>query len=173
MQLDGTVNVVGPVTVTVKVALIAALNVPPVTPEIATELPVVGAGAAIVGGGAAANARSAAALPIIQPSGLNRKMPGIKPGIQPNNARKNRTRRWDAYVAWPPGGAEGIALPMRAGEAVAFSGLLVHGSKANRGNAVRHAFYLRYCEPATRMVSLGGKPVLEDGYSWMVSGEAE
>ena len=72
-----------------------------------------------------------------------------------------------------PGGAEGIALPMRAGEAVAFSGLLVHGSKANRGNAVRHAFYLRYCEPATRMVSLGGKPVLEDGYSWMVSGEAE
>ena len=71
-----------------------------------------------------------------------------------------------------PGGEEGTPLPMRAGEAVAFSGLLVHGSKANRGNAPRHAFYLRYCEPQTRMVSLGGKPVLEDGYSWMVSGEA-
>ena len=67
---------------------------------------------------------------------------------------------------------EGIPLPMRAGEAVAFSGLLVHGSKANRGNAVRHAFYLRYCEPHSRMISLGDKPVLEDGYSWMVSGEA-
>ncbi len=74
----------------------------------------------------------------------------------------------------------GVSLPMRAGEAVAFSGLLVHCSKAHRGLHTRHAFYLRYCEPHVRMLGHGGtgtgatngKPVLEDGYSWMVSGEA-
>lgn len=65
----------------------------------------------------------------------------------------------------------GVPLPMRAGEAVAFSGMLVHCSKANCG-PTRHAFYLRYCHPETRMVTHGGRPVLEDGYSWMVSGEA-
>lgn len=65
----------------------------------------------------------------------------------------------------------GIPLPMQAGEAVAFSGMLVHCSKANLG-PTRHAFYLRYCHPETRMLSHGGRPVLEDGYSWMVSGEA-
>ena len=78
----------------------------------------------------------------------------------------------------------GVALPMRAGEAVAFSGLLVHCSKAHRGPHTRHAFYLRYCEPHVRMLRRpgaesctesgmqDGKPVLEDGHSWMVSGEA-
>ncbi len=66
----------------------------------------------------------------------------------------------------------GVPLPMRAGEAVAFSGLLVHCSKAHVGTHTRHAFYLRYCEPHVRMVSEGGRPVLEDGNSWMVSGEA-
>ncbi len=74
----------------------------------------------------------------------------------------------------------GVALPMRAGEAVAFSGLLVHCSKAHRGPHTRHAFYLRYCEPHVRMLghagtragAAEGKPVLDDGYSWMVSGEA-
>lgn len=65
----------------------------------------------------------------------------------------------------------GIPVPMRAGEAIAFSGLLVHCSKANQG-ARRHAFYVRYCEPHARMLSEGGKPVLADGFSWMVSGEA-
>jgi hypothetical protein len=48
----------------------------------------------------------------------------------------------------------------------------VHCSKAHTGTHTRHAFYLRYCEPHVRMVSEGGRPVLEDAHSWMVSGEA-
>lgn len=67
----------------------------------------------------------------------------------------------------------GTPIPMRAGDAIAFSGLLLHCSKAHRGNAPRHAFYTRYCEPTTHMIAPGGgKPVLDDGYSWMVAGEA-
>jgi phytanoyl-CoA hydroxylase len=66
--------------------------------------------------------------------------------------------------------APGVAVPLEAGEAIAFSGLLVHCSRAHRGVTARTGFYLRYCEPHARMLTQGGKPVLEDGYSWMVSG---
>jgi len=69
-------------------------------------------------------------------------------------------------------GGEAIALPLGAGEAVAFSGLTVHGSGPNRTDQPRTGFYVRYCEPHARMLSEGGRPVLEDGHSWMVAGRA-
>jgi len=65
-----------------------------------------------------------------------------------------------------------VALPLRAGEAVAFSGLTLHGSGANRTAEPRPALFVRYCEPHVRMASEGDRPVLEDPHSWMVSGEA-
>ena len=69
----------------------------------------------------------------------------------------------------------GVALPMRAGDAVLFGGLLLHRSLPNATNATRVALYLRYCDPGVVMVGEDGradKPVLEDAYSWMVAGEA-
>ena len=67
---------------------------------------------------------------------------------------------------------EGVSVPMRAGDALLFGGLLMHRSLPNRTDQPRHGMYLRYCTPDVRMLSLGGKPVLEDEYSWMVAGEA-
>jgi ectoine hydroxylase-related dioxygenase (phytanoyl-CoA dioxygenase family) len=67
---------------------------------------------------------------------------------------------------------EPVAVPLRAGEAVAFSGLTVHGSGPNRSDRPRTGFYARYCEPTVRMLGEGGRAVLEDGHSWMVAGEA-
>ncbi len=69
----------------------------------------------------------------------------------------------------------GVALPMRAGDAVLFGGLLLHRSLPNLTDTARVALYLRYCDPGVVMVGEGGsadKPVLEDAYSWMVAGEA-
>ena len=37
----------------------------------------------------------------------------------------------------------------------------------------RTGFYVRYCEPHVRMMGEGGRPVLEDGHSWMVAGSAD
>ena len=68
---------------------------------------------------------------------------------------------------------DAVAVPLRAGEAVAFSGLTVHGSGPNRSERPRTGFYARYCEPGVRMMSENGRPVLEDPHSWMVAGEAE
>jgi phytanoyl-CoA hydroxylase len=67
----------------------------------------------------------------------------------------------------------GVALPMKAGDAVLFNGLLLHRSLPNRTGTTRVALYLRYCDPSVVMVTHGNRPVLEDGYSWMVAGEAD
>jgi hypothetical protein len=32
---------------------------------------------------------------------------------------------------------------------------------------------VRYCTPDVRMMSEGGRPVLDDPHSWMVAGEAQ
>lgn len=65
-----------------------------------------------------------------------------------------------------------VPVPLAAGEAVAFSGLTLHGSGPNRSPAPRPALFVRYCEPHAVMVSEGGRPVLDDPHSWMVAGEA-
>lgn len=67
---------------------------------------------------------------------------------------------------------DSVAVPMRAGEGLAFTGLTLHGSGPNKSPAVRPAFYVRYCEPHTRMLNEEGRPVLEAPDSWMVAGEA-
>ena len=65
-----------------------------------------------------------------------------------------------------------VPLEMKAGEGVAFSGLLLHGSGDNTTDAERVALFARYCHPEVVMVTDGRKPVLEDAHSWMVRGEA-
>ncbi|MGH0034644.1 MAG: phytanoyl-CoA dioxygenase family protein [Myxococcota bacterium] len=65
-----------------------------------------------------------------------------------------------------------VELALAAGEAVAFSGLTLHGSGPNGGGEERPGLFVRYCEPHTKMLSEGGRPVLEDAHSWMVCGEA-
>ena len=67
--------------------------------------------------------------------------------------------------------ADGVALPMRAGTAALFGSLLLHRSLPNTTATPRVALYLRYCDPTVTMVD-SGRNVLDDGYSWMVAGEA-
>jgi ectoine hydroxylase-related dioxygenase (phytanoyl-CoA dioxygenase family) len=65
----------------------------------------------------------------------------------------------------------GVPLPMNAGTAVLFGGLMLHRSLPNLTSTPRVALYLRYCDPRVVMVN-DNRPVLEDGFSWMVAGEA-
>jgi ectoine hydroxylase-related dioxygenase (phytanoyl-CoA dioxygenase family) len=69
-------------------------------------------------------------------------------------------------------GERAIALPLGAGEGVAFSGMTLHRSGPNRSQAARPSLFVRYCDPRVVMVSEGNRPVLEDPHSWMVAGEA-
>ncbi len=63
-------------------------------------------------------------------------------------------------------------LELPAGHAVAFSGLLLHGSGDNRTERERVALFARYCRPDVVMVTDGERPVLDDPHSWMVRGDA-
>lgn len=65
-----------------------------------------------------------------------------------------------------------VPLPMRAGDAVAFTGQTLHGSGLNRTDRERVGLFVRYCEPTAVMVTEGNRPVLDDPHSWMVAGEA-
>jgi hypothetical protein len=65
-----------------------------------------------------------------------------------------------------------VPVHLAAGEAVIFSGMTLHGSGPNRSDAVRLGMHARYCHPGVRMVLHDNKPVLDDGHSWMVRGEA-
>lgn len=69
-------------------------------------------------------------------------------------------------------GAHAIALPMRAGEGVAFTGMTLHRSGPNHSAAPRPGLFVRYCHPHVRMASEGDRPVLEDPHSWMIAGQA-
>jgi phytanoyl-CoA hydroxylase len=67
---------------------------------------------------------------------------------------------------------EAIPVPLRAGEALAFSGLTLHGSGPNRSGAARPAFYVRYCDPRAVVVNEDSRRALDAPSSWMVAGEA-
>jgi phytanoyl-CoA hydroxylase len=70
------------------------------------------------------------------------------------------------------GHVDTVPLLLAAGEAVAFTGMTLHGSGENRTDDERVALFARYCVPHARMMIEDGKPVLDDGHSWMVRGEA-
>ena len=66
-----------------------------------------------------------------------------------------------------------VSVELAAGEAIAFTGLTLHGSGPNSTDAPRTAFYARYCSPHVQMMDVeGGRSVLDDPHSWMVAGEA-
>lgn len=70
---------------------------------------------------------------------------------------------------------ETVSLALAAGEAVAFTGLTLHGSGPNHSRHDRPALFIRYCEPGATMDGPGPgerRPVLEDAHSWMVAGQA-
>ena len=68
--------------------------------------------------------------------------------------------------------AQALALPIRAGEAVALSGFTLHRSGPNHSATARPGLFVRYCDPRAKMVSEGNRPVLEDPHCWMIAGEA-
>ncbi len=66
-----------------------------------------------------------------------------------------------------------VSVELAAGEAIAFTGLTLHGSGPNLTDIPRTAFYVRYCAPHVRMMDVeGGRSVLDDPQSWMVAGES-
>jgi ectoine hydroxylase-related dioxygenase (phytanoyl-CoA dioxygenase family) len=109
-----------------------------------------------------------ALTPVTLDNGCLRVVPGShRVGLLDHGAAGINPALREARAAGAP-----VAVELGPGEALAFTGLTLHGSGPNLTNAARTAFYVRYCAPHVRMMSEGGKPVLDDGHSWMVAGQA-
>lgn len=79
---------------------------------------------------------------------------------------------------------DGVPAVLKAGEAVAFTGLTLHRSKLNLTNKPRRGFFIEYCDARGRVgptdrtddyfaTHYAGKSVLESPDSWVVCGEAD
>lgn len=76
---------------------------------------------------------------------------------------------------------DGIPAVLKAGEAIAFTGLTLHRSKLNHTNKPRRAFFFEYCDPASIAVPLGEHqdnpsaaprtPVIRRAGTWLARGQ--
>ena len=96
----------------------------------------------------------------------------VVPGSHRDGVLGHRSSEANAVLLEAPAATTPVAVPLRAGEAVLFSGLTLHGSGPNRSSQPRVGMHARYCHPTVRMVTHRNKPVLADRHSWMVLGEA-
>lgn len=70
---------------------------------------------------------------------------------------------------------DGTPVPMKAGEAVAFTGLTLHRSKYNRTDGIRRAFFVGYADASATYQARGmdaPAPLVGSPHSWVVCGSA-
>lgn len=77
----------------------------------------------------------------------------------------------DSWHLQVPVEGDGVPAFLKAGEAVAFTGLTLHRSKLNYTDKIRRGFFLEYAD-ADSVYGNDPKPVLDSKDAWMVCGEA-
>jgi len=92
-------------------------------------------------------------------------MPGShRQGLLPHT--KVREDSWHMEV---PVAGDGIPALLKAGEAVAFTGLTLHRSLLNHTDRPRRGFFMQYATPQTRR--LDGTPLWQQRYAQVVRGQ--
>jgi len=93
----------------------------------------------------------------------------IVPGSHRDGLLEHRRSAVNPVLVEAATGEASLLVGAAAGEGIAFSGLTLHASGPNHSSEARPAFYVRYCEPHVRMLSEGGRSVLDDPHSRMVT----
>ena len=86
----------------------------------------------------------------------------------------HRRKSEDNWHLTVPVEGDGVPAVMKAGEAVAFTGLTLHRSKLNHTDRPRRAFFIEYA-PAAARYRRGDepwRPVTDNSNTWIVSGAA-
>ena len=86
----------------------------------------------------------------------------------------HESRGGDGFLTLPAEG-DGVPAPMKAGEAIAFTGLTLHRSKWNKSGQPRRAFFLGYANAAAQYHPRHEsefRPLVGAPHSWMVCGSA-
>ena len=84
----------------------------------------------------------------------------------------------DSWHLQVPAEGDGVPIVVKAGEAVAFTGLTLHRSKNNLTAQPRRAFFMQYClASATSRIATDptavARPIVESGHAWLVSGQLQ
>jgi phytanoyl-CoA hydroxylase len=97
----------------------------------------------------------------------------VVPGSHLQGLLPHRTPNADSWHLTLAVEGDGIPVRMRAGEAVAFSGLTLHRSKLNHSTRPRRAFFLEYadCDAMVDHPATGPVAVTERNHSWVVQGQ--
>ncbi|MCC5828655.1 MAG: phytanoyl-CoA dioxygenase family protein [Phycisphaeraceae bacterium] len=86
----------------------------------------------------------------------------------------HRRKSEDSWHLTLPVEGDGQPAILKAGEAVAFTGLTLHRSKLNHTNRPRRAFFMEYADARSRYSRQGEpwKPVTDSSNTWIVAGAA-
>ena len=85
----------------------------------------------------------------------------------------HKSKSPDSWHLEVPVSGEGVPAILKAGEAIAFTGLTLHRSLLNHTDRPRRAFFLEYADAAaTQQEGNGPKtPLTADGQTWLVAGQ--
>ncbi len=86
----------------------------------------------------------------------------------------HRRKSEDNWHLTVPVEGEGVPAVLKAGEAVAFTGLTLHRSKLNHTDRPRRAFFIEYAEAGARYgrTDEAWQPVVDSPNTWVVAGAA-
>ncbi len=98
--------------------------------------------------------------------------------IMPRSHRKglldHKTKSADSWHPTLPVEGDGVPAILKAGEAVAFTGLTLHRSKLNHTPHARRAFFMEYADATSTFQRPGSepRPILSESNTWVVIGQA-
>lgn len=98
----------------------------------------------------------------------------VVPQSQKQGNLPHESRGGDGYLTLEVEG-DGVPAIMRAGEAIAFTGLTLHRSKFNKTDQARRAFFVGYADASAHFKPRREpdfRPLLGSAHSWIVCGEA-
>ena len=93
----------------------------------------------------------------------------VQPGSHANGLLSHKQANAESWHLSVPVSGDGVPARLKAGEAVAFTGLTLHRSKANASSKPRRGFFFEYV-PVDAVEQLTGRHVLERGDTWVVRG---
>jgi ectoine hydroxylase-related dioxygenase (phytanoyl-CoA dioxygenase family) len=96
----------------------------------------------------------------------------LVPGSHRSGVLPHGQKSADSWHLEVPVEGDGIPAILKAGEAVAFTGLTLHRSKLNHSDAPRRAFFMQYVD-ANGTIGNDNVPVVDRPMTYVVSGEAD
>ena len=97
----------------------------------------------------------------------------VQPGSHRHGLLDHKTRSADSWHLTVPVEGDGIPARLKAGEAVAFTGLTLHRSKLNHTDRPRRAFFIEYADAAAKYFRAGEtpRPVIDSPQAWLATGQ--